>query len=94
MPAMDALIALLFAATPPTSAAAPFNPRAIELIESDPALKQWALRIYDTNHDGWLSLYEAQPAVAAFRDIADGDHDQRVTVREFESGLAFIRARY
>ena len=85
------LAMMLAAATLPTPA---LNPRAIELIESDPALKQWALRIYDTNHDGWLSLYEAQPAVAAFRDIADGDHDQRVTVREFESGLAFIRARY
>ena len=89
---MVPFLAMMLAAAPlPTPA---FNPRAVELIESDPALKQWALRIYDTNHDGWLSLYEAQPAVAAFRDIADGDHDQRVTVREFESGLAFIRARY
>ena len=89
---MVPFLAMMLAAAPlPTPA---LNPRAIELIESDPALKQWALRIYDTNHDGWLSLYEAQPAVAAFRDIADGDHDQRVTVREFESGLAFIRARY
>ena len=89
---MVPFLAMMLAAAPlPTPA---LNPRAIELIESDPALKQWALRIYDTNHDGWLSLYEAQPAVGAFRDIADGDHDQRVTVREFESGLAFIRARY
>ncbi|MEO7504522.1 MAG: EF-hand domain-containing protein [Sphingomicrobium sp.] len=89
---MVPFLAMMLAAAPLPIPA--FNPRAVELIESDPALKQWALRIYDTNHDGWLSLYEAQPAVAAFRDIADGDHDQRVTVREFESGLAFIRARY
>ena len=53
-----------------------------------------AVQIYDNNKDGWLTLYEAQPAVAAFRDIADANHDGRVTVREFEAGLAFISARY
>ena len=85
------LVLMLAAAQPPNPA---LNPRAVELMDSDPVLKQWALRIYDTNHDGWLSLFEAQPAVAAFRDIADSNHDRRVTVREFEAGLAFIRARY
>ncbi len=93
---MDALLALLLVGSPAASVptAAPFNPRAIELIDSVPAIKQWALRLFDTNHDGWLTLYEAQPAVAAFRDIADGDHDQRVTTREFEAAVAFIKARY
>ena len=73
---------------------ASFNPRAADLIDSNPTLKQWAVRIYDANRDGWLTLYEAQPAVTAFREIADGDRDGRVTVREFESAVAFISARY
>ena len=66
----------------------------MELIDSDPAIRQWAVRRFDANHDGWLTMYEAQPAVAAFRDLADADHDDRVSVREFEAALAFIRARY
>ena len=90
------LVSLALAAAPvsvPTSDAA-LNPRAEDLIDSDPALKQWAVRLFDRNNDGWLTLYEAQPAVAGFREIADADHDGRVTVREFEAGLAFIAARY
>ena len=86
-----AIAAAAPAATPASDAS--FNPRAADLIDSNPALKNWAVRIYDTNHDGWLTLYEAQPAVAAFRDIADGDHDGRVTVREFDAAIAFISAR-
>ena len=93
---MLVLAALLLAAADPGVAAshAAFNPRASELIESDPTLKDWAVRIYDSNHDGWLTLYEAQPAAAAFRDIADSDRDGRVTVREYQSAVDFIRARY
>ena len=71
-----------------------FNPRANELIGSDPAIQQWALARFDRNHDGWLTLYEAQPAASAFRELADADRDGRVTVREFEAAVAFIRARY
>ena len=94
---MLSLLASLALAAAPLSASAnsaSFNPRAGDLIDSDPVLKQWAVRIYDSNRDGWLTLYEAQPAVVAFRDIADADHDGRVTVREFEAGVAFISARY
>lgn len=80
------------ASLPPTEAS--LNPRANELLDSNPALKSWAVRIYDTNHDGWLTVYEAQPAVAAFRELADANHDGRVTVREFDAALAFISARY
>ena len=93
---LSALLSLVLAAAPisvPASDAA-FNPRAGDLIDSDPALKQWAVRFYDSNKDGWLTLYEAQPAVTAFRDIADADHDGRVTAREFDAGVAFISARY
>ena len=95
MIAFLATLALTVAAPPaaPTSVAS-FNPRAADLIDSDPTLKQWAVRIYDANHDGWLTLYEAQPAVVAFRELADADRDGRVTVREFEAAVAFISARY
>ena len=75
-------------------ASASFNPRATDLIDSDPTLKQWAVRTYDSNHDGWLTLYEAQPAVVAFRALADSDRDGRITVREFDAAIAFIAARY
>ena len=88
--------ASLIASVPTLAQPAPvlFNPRATDLIDSDPALKQWAVRMYDSNHDGWLTPYEAQPAVAAFRELADGDHDGRVTVHEFNAAVAFISARY
>jgi len=87
------LIADVPAATPaPTPAA--INPRAMELLDSDPALKAWAVRTFDSNRDGWLTIYEAQPAVDAFRDLADGDKDRHVTVDEFSAAVAFIRSRY
>ena len=90
------LVSFALAAVPVSAAAshASFVPRAGEVIDSNPVLKQWAVSQFDSNHDGWLTLYEAQPAVAAFRDMADADHDGRVTVREFEAAVAFISARY
>ena len=66
---------------------------AVEHRQHDPTLKQWAVRIYDSNRDGWLTVYEAQPAVAAFREMADGDHDGRITGHEFDAALTFISAR-
>lgn len=71
-----------------------FNPNANELFEHDMVLKSWAISQFDTNRDGWLTLYEAQPAVAAFRDIADGDSDGRITVAEFRRAKEFIAARW
>lgn len=97
MTAMISLIMSFALAAVPVSAPAShavFNPRADDVIDSNPVLKQWAVSQFDSNHDGWLTLYEAQPAVAAFRDMADADHDGRVTVREFEAAVAFISARY
>ena len=91
---MILFLATLALAAVTSATDASFNPRATDLIDSNPTLKQWAVRIYDTNRDGWLTLYEAQPAVAAFRDLADADRDGRVTVREFEAAVAFISARY
>lgn len=82
---------LLQAATP---APAAFNPNANALFDRDPVLRQWAVRHYDNNGDGWLTLYEAQPAVASFRDIADGDRDGRITVVEYRRAKEFIAARW
>ena len=49
------------------------NPNA--LFDRDPAIREWAVRLHDTNHDGWLTLYEAQDALAAFKVLADGNSD-------------------
>ena len=70
------------------------NPRAAELFDTQPALMAWALRDYDRNKDGWLTMYEASVAADAFRDIADIDKDGRVTVREFDAAKAFIASRF
>ena len=73
---------------------ASFNPHANELFDRDSALKSWALSQYDSNHDGWLTLYEAQPAIAAFREIADSDSDGRITTFEYRRAKEFIAARW
>ena len=77
-----------------TLASAPVNPNANELFDHDPELKAWALRLFDTNHDGWLTLYEAQPALAAFKEIADADKDGRVTTFEYRRAKDFVTARW
>lgn len=82
------------AAAAASSASAPANPRAIELFERDWLLKDWALRLHDRNGDVLLSAQEAATAAAAFKDIADGDNDGRVTPTEFRQAREFILARY
>lgn len=73
---------------------APVNPHANELFDRDTDLRAWALRLYDGNRDGWLTLYEAQPALKMFKDIADADRDGRVTTHEYTRAKAFIAARW
>lgn len=75
-------------------ASAAINPHANELFDRDPQLKAWALKLHDTNRDGWLTLYEAQPAIAMFKDIADADRDGRVSTYEYTRAKAFIVARW
>jgi hypothetical protein len=78
-----------------TLASAPaVNPHANELFDRDPQLKTWALRLYDRNRDGWLTLFEAQPAFNEFRDIADADRDGRVTPQDHARAKEFIVARW
>ena len=77
-----------------TLASATVNPNANELFDRDPELKTWALRLFDANHDGWLTLYEAQPALRAFKEIADADKDGRVTTYEYRRAKEFVTARW
>ena len=70
------------------------NPRATELFEREWVLMQWAKRQFESNSDGILSVTEAQPAARAFREIADGDEDGRVTPYEYDRAREFILARY
>lgn len=89
---VEVVMLALLQAAPPAPAA--FNPRANDLFERDAILREWAVRKFDSNRDGWLTLYEAQPALGAFRQIADGDGDGRVTTAEYRRAKEFIAARW
>ena len=84
------LLSLALAVEAPPS----LNPRALELLDRDAVVKAWALGHHDDNHDGWLTLYEANQAVDEFKTIADADRDGRVTPREYDGGIDFLKARY
>ena len=75
-------------------ASAGINPHANELFDRDTQLMAWALKLYDANNDGWLTLFEAQPALEAFKDIADADRDGRVTTYEYRRAKEFVAARW
>jgi len=76
----------------PIAASAPVPARAI--FEKDWVLMNWALKFYDSDRDILLSPGEAQAAAAAFRTMADVNHDGRVTTDEYRAARAFILARY
>lgn len=91
---LEVLALLLIQSAAPPAAQAAFNPNAIALFDRDSVLRDWAVRRYDSNGDGWLTLYEAQPALAAFREIADGDRDGRITTAEYRRAKEYIAARW
>ena len=70
------------------------NPRAIELFEREPPLMRWAIARFDDDHDGYLSIFEADEAAIEFKKIADGDGDGQVTPAEFRAGRDFVVARW
>jgi len=84
---MLALVLLALAAAPPG-----MNPNAVDLFERDPELKAWAVARFDLNHDGWLTSFEAQPALNFFKELADSDGNGRITVREYSQAKAIIAA--
>ena len=84
------LIALaMTAAAQPTPASLTVSP-AKQLFERDWVLMNWALKFYDANHDILLEPGEAQAAAEAFRKLADGNADGRVTPQEYQSARASI----
>lgn len=82
------------AAAQVVAASAPVNPHAMELFDRDAILMNWALRTYDRDGDVQLSPSEAQAAADGLKDIADSNHDGRVTPQEYRSAREFIVARF
>lgn len=81
------------ASAPPRSDAA-YNPRAVELFERDWALMHWAVKYFDGDADGVISVAEANSAALEFKEIADGNRDGQVTPYEYGRAREFIIARY
>jgi hypothetical protein len=77
----------------PTPASLDTAPAALQLIERDWVLMNWALKFYDSNGDILLQPREAATAAEAFRKLADADNDGRVTPQEYRSAREFILAR-
>ena len=91
--ALGAAASAVPVAAQPRSEAA-INPRALELFERDWALMHWAIKRHDRDGDRTISLAEANRAALAFKQIADGDADGRVTPYEYARAREFIIARY
>jgi hypothetical protein len=94
---VHALLALLLVSGQAESADYDYqlvNPRAIELFERDDKLMRWALMSFDADHDGYLSIFEADKAAREFKRIADADGDGQVTPDEYRRARDFIIARY
>jgi hypothetical protein len=77
-----------------TPASSRVAPRALSIFERDWVLMNWALKSFDTDRDILLSPVEAEAAGRAFRQIADGNGDGRITPEEYRAARAFILARY
>jgi hypothetical protein len=77
----------------PTPASLDTAPAALQLIERDWVLMNWALKFYDRNRDILIEPDEAAVAADAFRKMADANDDGRVTPQEYRSAREFILAR-
>ena len=94
VPLLISLAAAAAQPTPPPPTPASITPQARMIFEKDWVLMNWALKFYDRDRDILLEPDEAQSAAAAFRDMADVNHDGRVTTDEYSAARAFILARY
>ena len=70
------------------------TPATLQIFQSDWVLMNWALKYYDADRDFMLEANEAKTAADAFRRLADGNGDGRVTPQEYREARAFILARY
>ena len=89
-----AVLSLLLAAPSAAQGNPQLTPAALQIFERDWVLMNWALKYYDADRDVLLEPAEAQAAAEAFRRIADGNGDGRVTPQEYRDARAFILARY
>jgi hypothetical protein len=80
-------------AAQPTAASLKVTPAAQMLFERDWVLMNWALKHYDSDHDILLEPQEAQAAAQAFREMADTNHDGRVTPEEYRAAREEILER-
>jgi hypothetical protein len=90
------IVALAAAAQPqpqPTPASLGVTGAAQQLFERDWVLMNWALKMYDSNHDILLDPDEAAAAAEAFRRLADKDGDGRVTPEEYRAAREAILSR-
>lgn len=94
---MNVGLFLIFAAaaTPAQPLGSPpeVGPAAIALIERDWVLTNWALKYFDKDGDLLIDPKEASAAAAAFRKIADTNHDGRITPEEYRAARALILSR-
>ena len=74
----------------PAPAALKPTPAAMSLFERDWVLMNWALKMFDANHDILLDPQESAAAAEAFRKLADKDGDGRVTPEEYRAARAAI----
>lgn len=77
-----------------TQASSPVTPQVRMIFERDWVLMNWALKFYDADRDILLEPEEAQKAAIAFREMADANHDGRVTTDEYRAAREFILARF
>lgn len=66
---------------------------SVAFFQRDWVLMTWALRFFDGDGDIALSSREAAAAGAAFRKLADVDHDGRITPTEYRLARRYILTR-
>lgn len=88
------IAALIVLASPSRAQTIKPTPAALQIFERDWVLMNWALKYYDSDGDILLQPQEAEAAAEAFRQLADTDHDGRVSQSEYRAAREFILANY